>query len=101
MVGLTPGGMKTFILSLLRIESEGGHVSCDWVEEYLNKNVASSIYTKYPKVFAEMGFHPDNLQVLDAYYAAYAGCFGGREESKFGCQENDGLHLLIALALEE
>lgn len=101
MDGLTPNGMKIFLLSLLRIESEGGSISCNWVEEHLNKNVASSIYTKYPKAFEKMGFHPDNLQALDAYYAAYADCFEGCEESKFGCQENDGLHLLIALALEE
>lgn len=101
MDGLTPNGIKIFLLSLLRIESEGGSISCNWVEKHLNKNVASSIYMKYPKVFEKMGFHSDNLQALDAYYAAYADCFEGCEESKFGCQEKDGVHFLIALALEE
>lgn len=74
--------------------------SCADVEAHFSTGAATYLNEKYPDAFMQMGGIPDeSLKELDQYYASYAGCVCGSEYHKYDCLENEGLWLLIMLAL--
>ena len=101
MEGRTVGGLRIFLLSLLRMCTEGRSETCSNVQEYIRDGVATKLFKKYGDYFEKNGFHPDHIESIDAYYRQFVGCVDGKEEGKYACRESDGFHLLIALALNE
>ena len=75
------------------------HESCAFVESKLSSGIASALREKYPTVFSE-SLSADNINEIDRYYKKWSGC-SDAEESKYVCEVQDGLYLLIKLALNE
>ena len=51
--------------------------------------------------FEENGFNVDNIPPIDEYFRQWSGIADGQEMRKYACQSDDGLILIIKLALNE
>ena len=92
--------MKLFLYGVLELIKNQKSESCGIIEEQMRIGVASVLYSKYSKLFNGLGFHSDKCQEIDEYYKRYVGVVDGKE-NKYACESNDGLYLIIKLALEE
>ena len=94
-------GLRIFLLGTLHLMALGKKESCDFIEENLAKGIATTLYQKYTKVYDECGFNPDNTPNVDTYYDEQWNGVADGKEGLYVCGKNDGLQLLIALALNE
>lgn len=92
-------GLRMFLLTLLNMISNGKSERCDIIEDALGSGVATFLRNKYTDCFC--GAIDDSLTNLDNYYKRFSGCADGNEFRKYLCGDNDGLALLIALALND
>ena len=94
-----PAGLRMFLYGVLSLIKCGTTLSCEKVEQILSKGIASVLYHKYSLHFDQNGFNPDNIEKIDAFYKNCYGVPDGRE-SLHACKANDGLYLIIKLALD-
>lgn len=94
-------GLRVFLLTLLELEMQGKKEKCEEIERMISKGIATALYQKYTSYFEANGFHPDNIDGIDNYYKQWDGCADGKELSHYMCSEDNGIVLLIALALNE
>ena len=92
-------GLRLFLYALLQLIKDGKRESCAFVESKLSAGIASALREKYPTVFSE-SLSSDIINEIDQYYKKWSGCSDG-EENKYACEVQDGLYLLIKLALNE
>ena len=90
-----------FLSILLDLVSKGDKVSCIEVEAALSSGVATKLYSSYNSFFEENGFNVDNIPPIDEYFRQWSGIADGKEMRKYACQSDDGLILIIKLALNE
>ena len=89
-----------FLYGLLELIKEEKSERYDEISEQISKVIASYLYPKYQNAFDKINFNTYNLDVIDDYYKMMSGCADG-EEGRCYCESNDGLFLLIKLALNE
>ncbi len=92
--------MRMFLYGVCQLLKEGKNESCTIVEEKFITGIASYLYNKYNDVFYEI-CHTDNLEPIDDYYKELYGIADGVEEKRYCCEENDGLWLVLKIALNE
>ena len=73
---------------------------CSEIEAALTNGVATALYKKHPAYFKQ-SISLDILENINEYFKKWAGCANGEEYRKYLCNENQGLYLLIVLALNE
>ena len=93
-------GLRIFLYGVLAAIKENESLSYSVVEEQLSKGIAGFLFPKYEKFFKNVGFNADNLEAIDNFYKTSCGIVDG-QENKYDCQENDGLYLIIKIALNE
>ena len=93
-------GLRVFLLIVLEMISKGEIEGCSEIEAALTNGVATALYKKHPAYF-EQSISLDNLENINEYFKKWAGCANGEEYRKYLCNENQGLYLLIVLALNE
>lgn len=93
-------GLRMFLYGVLSLIKTGESIKYNIIEEKIGTGIASFLFFKYEKHFSKVGFNPDNLEVIDEFYKKSFGITEG-QENKYDCQENDGLYLIIKLALNE
>ena len=94
-------GLRMFLSILLDLVSKGDKVSCIEVEAALSSGVATKLYSSYNSFFEENGYNVDNIPPIDEYFRQWSGIADGQEMRKNACQSDDGLILIIKLALNE
>ena len=99
-MGNKKNGLKLFLFGIIELISKGRNESCTYIEDNISKGIATVLYRKYTADFDRCGFNVDRAEEVDAFYRNYAGVANGAE-GKFGCEEKDGLLLIIALAVNE
>jgi hypothetical protein len=92
-------GLRLFLITLLELSSKGEKETCSYVENAIGKGVATELCKKYQE-FYQNGLQVNSVKLVDDYYRQWNRCADG-QENKYMCGENDGLLLLIALALNE
>lgn len=93
-------GLRTFLLFALSLMAKGCKITCAEIETMLSNGVATALHNKYPKIFCG-NIPADSLTAIDNYYTKWSGCANEEEIRKYMTDENSGLQLLIALALNE
>lgn len=91
-------GLRPFLLVVLKLISDGKKETCSYIEEVIKEGVATALLNKYPEEFNESSFASDWAESVDTYYKQWNGCADG-QEYKYECEEDDGLALVIGLAL--
>jgi len=93
-------GLRIFLLSVLSLMANGCRITCTEIEDILPNGIATALYCKYPQTFRD-NISTDSLADIDNYYKKWSGCANGEEMRKYITDEDSGLQLLIALALNE
>ena len=93
-------GLRVFLLATLRLLSEGKSIPFSFIENNIEKGIASELYQKYKKEYKECGVDMSSLSDVDKYYQKYNGDIYG-DGGKYACSSGNGLQLVIALALNE
>ena len=101
MIVKAPHGLRLFLLTVLEMQMEGCRESCESIEAFISQGVASRLYSKYVKYYDSNGFNPDLVGGVDDYYMKWSGCVNGCAERKYAVSDENGLGLLIALALND
>jgi len=91
--------IKIFLYAILDLIKNQKRENISFIEENLNNGIATVLYSKYSEYFDRLCIGKDNLLLADNYYKKYAGVADGCE-GKYACEENDGLYLIVKLALE-
>lgn len=97
----TVHGLRCFLLTVLEMQNKNCRESCETIETYIAQGVASRLYSKYKEYFDRNGFNPDYMEGIDEYYKQWDECANGCEERKYAVSDENGLSLLIALALNK
>ena len=92
-------GLRAFLLIILEMISKGESERCNEIETAITTGIATKFYRKYPSYFMQLD--KSNTSDIDEYFKRWSGCAEGFESRKYLCADNAGLHLLIALALNE
>lgn len=93
-------GMRTFLLSIINLISEGEIIPCSFIVNNLNRGISTVLMEKYYETFIKCGFNPDYTATIDRYFQNWYSCADGKE-NKYCVKEKDGLLLLIALTLND
>lgn len=94
-------GLRIFLITVLGLISSGTKVSCGIIEDALSSGVATKLWSLHKSVFEENGFNEDYIHEVDEYFRQWAGIADGQEMRKYACTPDDGLALIIMLALNE
>jgi hypothetical protein len=92
--------LRLFLTTLLNLAAQGETESVQYIEENIQKGIASVLYKKYHKVFEENSVDIAEIQNADEYYRQLKGCMD-QPDRKYNLNDNDGILLLVALALNE
>ncbi len=95
-----PIGLKMFLYEILALIKEGKKEATVSIEDALSKGVATYLCSKYPNEFSEV-LSCDNIEKIDLYYKNSSGLPDGVEWRRYDCTSEDGLYLLLKLALNE
>ncbi len=93
-------GLRIFLYVLLALIRQGTQENIHTVQDKLSIGVASYLYQQYEDIFNHYYFHTDNLEALDEYFRLWNDV-SDDNLPKYDCGENDGLYLLIKLALND
>lgn len=94
-------GLRLFLYTVIDLISQGKAETCANMERLLSKGVASELYKPYISFFNQYGLYADNILQVDDYYKQWSGVADGQEMRKYGCKEENGLALILKLALNE
>lgn len=94
-----PLGMKCFLLALLDILDNGEKCSCETVEKKFSTGIVDYLYSLFKPYFDKNAFDLAFSENIDAYYKNLYGVVDGREY-KYSCTQDDGIKLLIGLAID-
>lgn len=93
-------GLRVFLLCTLSLIEKEPSIPCSKIEQLLPEGIATALSKDYPDTFRG-SLSADAVAAVDDYYKKWVGCAEGVELRKYFCNENAGLQLLIALALNE
>lgn len=94
-------GLRIFLYTMLDLILHGKSETCTDVETLLSHDIASKMYMSYTSFFEQNGFHRDNIPQIDEYYKQWSGVADYQEMRKYSFKADDGLALIIKLALNE
>ena len=94
-------GLRLFLFGIMDLIKNGEKESVKYVEDHLSTGIASVLFQKYENTFAQVGFRVDHLDSVNNYYKDNWNGTADGLEYKYICQNEDGLYLLIKLALNE
>ena len=92
-------GLRAFLFETLSLISKGEHELISDIEKHIqNGDIVCYINNKY-----KCDMNPDTYEMIEQYYKKqWSGCAEGAEDRRYGLQnENDGLLLIVALALND
>ena len=92
-------GLRVFLLVTLSLMLSDSKISCIEAEQMLAEGVATKMYDIYP--IYQNFLSKSTLLSVDSYYKKWVGCAEGIEARKYLCDSDNGLQLLVALALNE
>lgn len=90
--------MRMFLYAILDMIKNSKKESCNELANKVNFGVASYLATKYTDYFNNV--HKDKIEELDDLFRNYIEEFD-EKVSKYNCDDDEGLYLLIAIALNE
>ncbi len=93
-------GLRTFLLGTLHLIAIGKKETCSFIEENLANGISTILFNKYKTIYCDCGFNFENAENVNEYYRQWYRCADGKE-GLYVCSHDDGLQLLIALALNE
>lgn len=94
-------GLRIFLYTVIDLIVQGESETCKDVETQLSNGVASELRALHPFAFDENELDPNNISEIDEYFKKWRGVADGEEMRKYGCREDDGLALIVKLALNE
>lgn len=100
MGGVKITGLRVFLLILLEMVSCGETETCESVKDAFADGVATMLFKKFPSYFNGL-LDTECLASVNEYYKRLLGCADSTEFRKYSCKKDNGLTLLIALALNE
>lgn len=92
-------GLRIFLYTVIDLISHGESKTCTYIEAQLCNGIAKKMYELYSCAFDQNNFNKDCIPEVDKFYKKMSGLADGQEMRKYGCEANDGLALLIKLAL--
>ena len=93
--------LRRFLFTLIDLISQGKKESCSQMEEALASGIATKLYSSYTSAFKNNNFNTDSISEIDEYFKQWSGISDGQEFRKYNCVANDGIELIIKLALNE
>lgn len=90
--------LSMFLYGVLDLIKDGKQENCSVLAERANNGIATYLVKENKSFFERNGLRPDKIHEADEFYRNYATEFD-RADSVYACDENDGLFLLIKLAL--
>lgn len=93
-----PQGLYPFLIAIANLIHNAEKISCTDVQDNLNSGIATYLYKKYRTSFDELSCS-EFLPELDNFYRQFTGCTESFENSKYSCNSDEGLVLILALAL--
>lgn len=95
-----PQGLYPFLITVAHLIHNAKKISCSDVQQNLNSGIATYLYKKHRAFFDELSCS-EFLPELDDFYRQFIGCVEGSEDRKYACKHDEGLVLILALALNE
>ena len=94
-------GLGLFLIVTVKMIASGEHESVETIEAKIAEGVSSYLVSHYKEYFESIYFDYDNCESIDEYYKnEWSGCADAKEE-KYNCGTNDGLVLIVNLALDD
>lgn len=93
--------LRVFLYTIIDLISQGISESCKSVENLIKIGIASSLYSAHTSVFEQNNFSTEQISKIDEYFKQWLGVADGCEMTKYGCDESEGLQLIIKLALND
>ena len=93
-------GLRLFLYGVLELIKEQKKETCAFVEDNISKGIATVLYNKYTNTFNKCDFDSDKCKLIDEHFKTLIGVVDGKESTYF-CEENDGIFLILKLALNE
>ena len=90
-----------FLFAVMDLIKDGKKESAIYVEEHISTGIASSLFKKYKNEFIQAGFSIDHVESIDNYYKEQYNGVADSLEHKYRCEKEDGLYLIIKIALNE
>ncbi len=93
--------LRLFIYGLIDLIKDHQQMNVKTVEENLLSGIATFLYRKYSDVFEKVDFNQENILDIDEYFRKWLGVASDVEDRKYNCCDDDGICLLIKLALND
>ena len=93
-------GLRLFLYGVLELIKNQKSETCSFINSNLSSGIATALFNKYQTEFEHIHFNRDNIENVDDYYKTVIGVADGKI-NQYSCDENDGLYLVIKLALNE
>lgn len=88
--------MRCFLYAVLNMIKHSEKEECEELEKHVNSGIATYLSEEYKEYFSNV--HPDAIKEADRYFQDYRAAFDDADR-KYGCEEDEGLYLLISIAL--
>ena len=84
--------MRMFLYVILNLIKNTQKENCNVLSDKVNTGIADYLYFKYEHYFVDSSFDKCKLKDINEFYNA---------ERKYKCSNDEGLYLLVAIALNE
>lgn len=92
--------MRMFLYIILDLIKNTEKENCNMLSGKVNKGIADYLYSKYEQYFVDSSFDKCKLKDINEFYKNYSTEFYNAER-KYKCSNDEGLYLLVAIALNE
>lgn len=92
--------MRTFLYVIIDLIKNSKKESCKILADTVRTGIADYLYPKYEEYFVKGSFCQYKTQEVNEFYKNYIEEFD-RAEKKYNCSNDEGLYLLLAIAMNE
>lgn len=92
--------MRMFLYVILDLIKNTEKENCNVLSDKVNTGIADYLYSKYEQYFVNVGFDKSKIKDVNEFYKNYSAEFYNAER-KYNCFDDEGLYLLLAIALNE
>ena len=89
-----------FLYVILDLIKNTEKENCNLLSDKVNTGIANYLYDKYEQYFTNVGFDKFKVKDVNEFYKNYSAEFYNTER-KYNCSNDEGLYLLLAIALNE
>lgn len=92
--------MRSFLYVIIDLIKNSKKENCNVLSNNVNTGIADYLYSKYEEYFVKGNFDKYKTQDVNEFYKNYIEEFD-RAKRKYNCSNDEGLYLLLAIALNE